>query len=69
MITVGYGDITPDTDSERLFAIFFMILASGVFGYSMNSIMVLFSDSDENVVDLKEKHGILIKYMKQKELP
>lgn len=49
MITVGYGDILPSTDAERLFSVFFMILASGVFGYSMNSIMVLFSDKDDSV--------------------
>jgi hypothetical protein len=42
MITVGYGDIHPYTPPEQLYAVFFMILASGVFGYSMNTIMVLF---------------------------
>jgi hypothetical protein len=42
MITVGYGDIHAVTSSEMIFAIFQMILASGVFGYTMNSIMLLF---------------------------
>jgi hypothetical protein len=38
MITVGYGDIVPKTSGERIFTIFIMILASGVFAYTMNSI-------------------------------
>lgn len=42
MITIGYGDIHPYTTPEMIFAIFAMILASGVFGYSMNSVMTLF---------------------------
>lgn len=41
MITIGYGDVHPYTTPEMIFAISAMILASGVFGYAMNSIMVL----------------------------
>ena len=49
MITVGYGDITPVTNSERLFALFTMLLTSGVFAYSMNSInMLLLNLNSEN---------------------
>jgi hypothetical protein len=36
MITVGYGDVTPVTRNEKLFAIFTMLLACGVFAYTMN---------------------------------
>lgn len=42
MITIGYGDISPKNTIERSFGIFVMILASGVFGYVMNSIVLLF---------------------------
>jgi hypothetical protein len=42
MITIGYGDIHPFTTPEMIFAILAMVLASGVFGYTMNSIMILF---------------------------
>jgi len=38
MITVGYGDITPTTDSERVFVIVVTLLSCGVFAYSVNSI-------------------------------
>ena len=35
MITVGYGDIVPITKTERIFAMFIMILACGVFAYTV----------------------------------
>ena len=38
MITVGYGDITPRTPNEIIFTILTMLLASGVFAFTMNSI-------------------------------
>ena len=31
--TVGYGDLTPTDLSERLYAIFAMIIGTGLFGY------------------------------------
>lgn len=44
MITIGYGDIRAYTAPEMCFAIIIMIIASGVFGYAMNSIMVMFQN-------------------------
>lgn len=46
MITIGYGDIHPDTPEEYLYAVFAMILASGVFGYAMNSMISIFAYED-----------------------
>jgi len=42
MITVGYGDITPKSDTTRIFTIFIMIFSSGMFGYIMNKIAIIF---------------------------
>lgn len=39
MITVGYGDINANTQTEMIFAVFAMVLASAIFGYSMSSFM------------------------------
>ncbi len=69
MITIGYGDIHPYTREEQLYAIFAIILASGVFGYAMNSIMAIFDYSTPESIDLKAKHNYLKKYMKEKILP
>lgn len=41
MITVGYGDIVPVTNPERIFVIFTMLMTSIVFAYSMNNINAL----------------------------
>jgi hypothetical protein len=49
MITIGFGDIHPYTSPEMCFAIFAMMLASGVFGYTMNSVMVIYEKKSENV--------------------
>ena len=37
MITVGYGDIVPINNHEKIFAIFTMLLSCGVFAYTMNT--------------------------------
>lgn len=54
MITVGYGDITPLTVPEKLYTIFCMLLACGVFGYTMREVLELqrvFLEALENVPD------------------
>jgi hyperpolarization activated cyclic nucleotide-gated potassium channel 2 len=38
MITVGYGDLSPQTPLERLFGVFFLLVACGVFSFTMNTI-------------------------------
>lgn len=41
MITVGYGDIHPNTNLEMIFGIAVMVISSGIFGYSMASLMLI----------------------------
>lgn len=60
MITIGYGDISPKNTNERLFSIFVMILASGVFGYVMNSIVLMFQNTNESLEDLLNKNNFAI---------
>lgn len=38
MTTVGYGDLFPFTPTERLIGIFFLLIATGVFSFTMNTI-------------------------------
>lgn len=38
IITVGYGDITPATEYERVFVIFVALIICGAFGYSISAI-------------------------------
>ena len=44
MSTIGYGDITPETNSERIFSIFMILVACSIFGYSMNVIGSIFQE-------------------------
>ena len=37
MTTVGFGDIVPVNNDEKIFAIFMMLLSCGVFAYTMNT--------------------------------
>ncbi len=48
MITVGYGDITPQTTIERIFCLMTMIVASGVFSFTMNRIGNVLADFDKS---------------------
>lgn len=38
MVTVGYGDITPVNEYERMFSVLTILLACGIFAYSINEI-------------------------------
>jgi len=46
MITLGYGDISPNTNLEMIFGIVVMVLSSGIFGYSMSSLKFIFEGED-----------------------
>jgi hypothetical protein len=56
MITVGYGDITPMTTYEKLFTIFMELLATGVFGYTINSIMAIVDLKNIELLHLKKSN-------------
>lgn len=43
-----------------------MIIASGVFGYATNSILVMFEDKE--MKESEEKYAVVQKYVKQREL-
>ena len=43
MAAVGYGEITPITKREKNYAIFTMIVTSGIFAYTVNRIGTIIS--------------------------
>jgi CRP-like cAMP-binding protein len=68
MTTVGYGDITPITSNEKIYAMFSMIMACGVFAYVVGSIgTVLSSRYDEEMI-FKQKIMYVDQYLKNKHL-
>jgi voltage-gated potassium channel Kch len=66
MITVGYGDILPANDTEMLFCIANMILASAVFGYSINMVGQIIQEYHKTEDDIKSKMYIIKRYMYNK---
>lgn len=55
MVTVGYGDITPNSDLEKGISIVLMFLSCGVFGYTMNKIGNFFVNrKDKSLIVLKK---------------
>jgi len=61
MVTVGYGDITPKTTDERIYTMLAMIVASGMFSYTLNSIGTIIMRYNILATNYKEKmnHSIL----------
>lgn len=47
MSTIGYGDISPISDDEKLFMIFMSLFASMLFGYTINSLATIFADYEQ----------------------
>jgi len=44
MITVGYGDLVPSNNDEKIICILIMLIACVVFGYSLNTIGVIINN-------------------------
>ncbi len=42
MVTVGYGDISPNTNIEKFIWTIIVIFACGVFAYSINEVYIYF---------------------------
>ena len=67
--TVGYGDITPITVHEKLFAMLTMIMSSGVFAYTVGSIGSLISKQNAMENTYREQVVAVNSYMKKRTLP
>ena len=42
--TVGYGDISPNTDKEMIYGIFMTLISCGIFAYAVNTVGTIFSN-------------------------
>lgn len=50
--SVGYGDIYPLTDTEKLFGIFAMMVSCGIFSTIVGILSTLFDKNDQIVADI-----------------
>ena len=53
MVTVGYGDISPVTLNEKIFCIFFTLVATGVFANVVNIIGSIYQEKAEKTAKFK----------------
>lgn len=53
MVTVGYGDIVASNDLEKGIAIMIMLIGSGVFAYSLNSIGDIMNEIKQNDKEMR----------------
>lgn len=63
MVTVGYGDITPQNDLEMFSANLTMFVACGVFAFSVNSIGIVLQNINDSKMKLKRSVSLMNNYM------
>lgn len=68
MITVGYGDITPQNPLEVLVNIFTMLISCGVYAYILNKIGSIFEDFSARDDQIKQDLYIINQYMTKKQI-
>jgi len=68
MTTVGYGDILPRTDSERVYATLIMILGATVFGYIVGSVGSIASNPHGVTAKERERQSMFNNYMEEQNL-
>jgi hypothetical protein len=59
ILTVGYGDLVPVTNQEKLFVIITALIICGVFGYSISSIGEIFKQLQEKKMAYRSKLKII----------
>lgn len=68
LTTVGYGDVVPKNNIEKLFCIIVMITGSGIFAYTINKLSNIFDDISKNEREYLKNLKILNQMMKRKKL-
>ncbi|KAL4478758.1 hypothetical protein ABPG73_001973 [Tetrahymena malaccensis] len=68
MVTVGYGDITPQTYQERFLSIITVLSACGVFAYSITEVGSIFKEIQFYKKQIKQNIFIINNYMKKKNI-
>ncbi|KAM3136932.1 hypothetical protein pb186bvf_011017 [Paramecium bursaria] len=69
MTTVGYGDLSPQTPIERLFGVFFLLIACGVFSFTMNTIGNTMQQLSQKQDQYQKKISDINNYMGKVKLP
>lgn len=68
MITVGYGDILPINNSEKIFVVVMTIGSCANFAYTVNTIGSIFQNLAEKKALLNKEKYIMLNYMKNRSI-
>ena len=66
MITLGYGDIVPQTIPEKIYVIFTAMIGCGIFAYSVNKVGMIINDMNKKSSELRSKIALLSAHMKRR---
>lgn len=66
MTTVGYGDFVPVNEMERTVSLVIIVVSSGVFAYSMNTIGSILNSFNEDEIKKTLNMSIINSYMTRK---
>ena len=69
LTTVGYGDVTPTNNDERLYALLCQLIGAFVFGYILSTVAELVSNVDPNAVRIEEKLSEVRVYLRWHRFP
>jgi voltage-gated potassium channel Kch len=64
IFTVGYGDISPVTLYERLFAMIWMIVGIGFYSYTLGNMTSIIMDFDKSHMELSDKLDVIKNYVR-----
>ncbi|KAL4485671.1 hypothetical protein ABPG72_010933 [Tetrahymena utriculariae] len=68
MVTVGYGDISPQTHVEKIMSILTVLSACGVFAYSISEVGSIFQEMQKSQKLIKNNMYVINNYMKQRRI-
>ena len=68
MTTIGYGDITPQNSTEKVYVIVMAIVSSGNFAYTVNLIGQIFQEKNQKEAQLKNDRQIILQYMRDRQV-
>jgi len=69
LATVGYGDITPNTDLQKLFAMGVMMIGVGVYGFIIGTVATVLANFDPARANYLQRMEELSAFMSYRNLP
>merc|ERR1712048_774186 len=69
MTTVGYGDITPVTNAERIMTVVAMVVGGIYYGYAIGTICSIVADRDLNARAYHERMDLVYSWIDHHRIP